>query len=172
MPTFNHKWATANKENWKSVEITGCEKEANLGFSCPTRYLDWTSSCIILSHDACQYQANREMHFNHSIVHQVSERCACVNTLCPYVIINNWFTYPVKEHHSNFCACEIFKIQGCDFVTELLELIVLKFKRNFTIYQKLEIVPLGINLQVIQRLVQHLELHRMLEGNQHKAHHH
>lgn len=119
MPELNHNWATVYNEDWWSVDATGCVERSNLGFSCPTRYFGWRSSSITSNHTMYRYKVIKVIHFNHSIVHKVSEHCICVNTLCPKVMIKNWFTYLVKRHSSTFCTCEIFKIQGCDITSEL-----------------------------------------------------
>lgn len=79
----------------------------------------------------------------------VGQGCVCVHTLCSFVVINEKFNYFVSSAKSSFSACNVTQMYGCDFNLTTTVFTVHLLLHNFTLYDNITPVPIGMNLHLL-----------------------
>ncbi|KAK4828023.1 hypothetical protein QYF61_022800 [Mycteria americana] len=91
----------------------------------------------------------------------VGNRCLYMRTLCDSIFINT--TTTGIYNHSNTCICHFTKIMACDFNYSAPVTTHQLLQSNSIVYQDLLPTPIGMNLTLLRKLLQHGDLYQLLK---------
>jgi len=84
-----------------------------------------------------------------------------MRTSCNFILIGN-ITVDTSNH-SNACVCNFTNIMGCDFNYSVPVTSYQLLWSTYTIIQDLPRAPIGKNLALVKKLLQHDDLYQLLE---------
>lgn len=84
-----------------------------------------------------------------------------MRTLCDSICIDN--TTVDIHSHSNICICNFIKITGCDFNYSAPATTHKLLQSNYTLCQHILPTPIGMNLTLVRKLLQHDKLCQLLK---------
>ncbi|XP_042723881.1 LOW QUALITY PROTEIN: uncharacterized protein LOC122178042 [Lagopus leucura] len=108
----------------------------------------------------CHFEVQPGRMFESMLVY-IGKGCACIRTHCDSIQIGNMIVD--TTNHSNLCVCNFINILGCDFnyTVPVTSYQLLQF--NYTLIKDLRPALIGMNLALVKELLQHDDLHRLLE---------
>lgn len=91
----------------------------------------------------------------------IGKGCVCMRTLCDFTFVDN-ITVDTSSC-SNICACKFTKFMEYNFNYSSPVMSYQLLQSNYTLNQDLLPIPMGMNLTLVKKSLQHYDLCQLLE---------
>lgn len=91
----------------------------------------------------------------------IGKGCVCIRTLCNFIVVDNIAVG--TNNDSNICVCNFTNIIGCDFNDSAPVTSYQQLESNYTLVKDLLPAPIGMNLMLVKKLLQHNDLCPLLK---------
>lgn len=151
------------------MSVSGCSLEPKLHYYCPEHALDLTDLCHRKNYGRCEFELLHLRYHNSCITRYTVFDCLCVNSICDYVIVNNWFYFLAYLYYINKRFSYISVMVGCNFEFIIPKVSIVKISSKFELFENVTPVPIGINVALIQKLLIYSDLQKnaMKKCNKH-----
>ncbi|XP_072707269.1 uncharacterized protein [Ciconia boyciana] len=175
-PLEHRVWAQQNGNLWQTIDVSACVVWEQQGFICESNTLKAQDICLDTEQNVCHFEVQPD-EAPETVLVYIGKGCVCMRTFCDFVFVDN-ATVDIGNH-SNICVCNFTKIMGCDFNYSAPVTTQQLLQADYTLHQDLLPAPIGMNLALVRKLLQHDDLNQLLEriwNNGHKTlvtvHHH
>ncbi|KAK4811065.1 hypothetical protein QYF61_016351 [Mycteria americana] len=153
-PLEHRVWAQQNGNKWQTVDVNACVVREQQGFICESNTIKAQDICLDTEQNVCHFEV------------QPDEAPETV-----LVYIGKGYNVTVDtSNRSNICVCKFTKIMGCDFNYSAPVTSYQLLQSNYTLSQDLLPTPIGMNLTLVKKLLQHDDLCQLLECVQNNGH--
>ncbi|XP_054843094.1 uncharacterized protein LOC129334794 [Eublepharis macularius] len=160
--TDHHSWAYMKQGKWETLNMEGCVYYDNLGFICEDYNFQQRDECFhenLNGSQRCTFEIMSE--WGSSVVY-VGSGCICVRTHCPLIHVDEFQLFYVSPQISR-CYCHVTQIRGCNFHYHVPQWTAQLMQQHPHLYTNIQPVTLGMDLEVLRKLVQHPELQKHLQ---------
>ncbi|XP_042748656.1 LOW QUALITY PROTEIN: uncharacterized protein LOC122192214 [Lagopus leucura] len=159
-PIEHRIWALQKNEKWQTVDVSSCAMREQQGFICESNTFETQDICFDTEQNICHFEVQPGRMFESMLVY-IGKGCACIRTHCDSIQIGDMIVD--TANHSNLCVCNFINILGCDFnyTVPVTSYQLLQF--NYTLIKDLRPALIGMNLALVKELLQHDDLHQLLE---------
>uniref|UniRef100_A0A8C3PND6 Uncharacterized protein n=1 Tax=Calidris pygmaea TaxID=425635 RepID=A0A8C3PND6_9CHAR len=156
-----------NGNKWQTVDVDACVVREQQGFICESNTIKAQDVCLDTKQNVCHF----EIHLNENpetVLIYTGKGCVCMRTLCSTILVDS-LTIDTSNH-SNVCVCNFTRIIGCDFNYSAPVMSYQWLQSNYTLIQDLLPTPIGMNLTLVKKLLQHDDLSQLLERIRNNGH--
>ncbi|XP_075344890.1 uncharacterized protein LOC142402885 [Mycteria americana] len=168
-PLEHRVWAQQNGNLWQTIDASACVVREQQGFICESNTLKAQDICLDTEQNVCHFEVQPD-EAPETVLVYIGKGCVCMRTFCDFVFVDN--AAVDTGNHSNVCVCNFTKIMGCDFNYSAPVTTHQLLQADYTLYQDLLPAPIGMNLTLVRKLLQHDDLNQLLEriwNNGHKT---
>ncbi|XP_074667534.1 uncharacterized protein LOC141917847 [Strix aluco] len=159
-PVGHKGWAWQHKGKWQTINTDLCTNMGHQGYICEGNTMEAQDICLDTHQKECNFKAQPSPN-NHTVLIYIGEGCICLRTSCKSLIVDNY-----EEEiggYSNYCICNFTKAEGCDFTYTIPVLSSQVIKTEQNLFQKIDSIPIGMNLERVKEMLQHEDLLSILE---------
>ncbi|XP_075302889.1 uncharacterized protein LOC142365708 [Opisthocomus hoazin] len=162
-PIEHRVWAKKDGDKWQTVDVDACITREQQGFICESNTLKAQDICLDTEQNVCHFEIHPDDAPNAVLVY-VGKGCVCSRSPCNFIFIDDIATD--IDNHLNFCVCNFTNIVGCDFSYSTPVTSHQLLQTNYTLIHDLLPVPIGMDITLVKKLLQHNNLKRLLKEAQ------
>ncbi|KAK4811143.1 hypothetical protein QYF61_019774 [Mycteria americana] len=166
-PLEHRVWAHRNGNKWQTVDVNACVVREQQGFICESNTLKAQDICLDTEQNVCHFEI-RPDEAPETVLVYIGKGCVCMRTLCDFIFVDN--VTVDTSNRSNICVCNFTKIVGCDFNYSAPVTSYQLLQSNYTLSRDLLPTPIGMNLTLVKKLLQHDDLCQLLERIRNNGH--
>ena len=166
-PLEHRVWAHRNGNKWQTVDVNACVVREQQGFICESNTLKAQDICLDTEQNVCHFEI-RPDEAPETVLVYTGKGCVCMRTLCDVIFVDN--VTVDTSNRSNICVCNFTKIVGCDFNYSAPVTSYQLLQSNYTLSRDLLPTPIGMNLTLVKKLLQHDDLCQLLERIRNNGH--
>ncbi|XP_074424622.1 uncharacterized protein LOC141735547 [Larus michahellis] len=133
--------AQQNENKWQTVDVDACVSRDQRGFICESNTLKAQDICLDTNQNVCHFEIHPD-ETPETVLVYIGKGCVCMRSPCTTNII------------------------GCDFNYSAPVTSFQLLQSNYTLIRDLLPTPIGMNLSLVKKLLQHDELKRLLKEAQ------
>uniref|UniRef100_A0A8C8RUK5 Uncharacterized protein n=1 Tax=Pelusios castaneus TaxID=367368 RepID=A0A8C8RUK5_9SAUR len=154
-------WAIKQNNTWKTVELEACNEEPNVGYVCNNNAIQSCDVCLNRNKGECYYQLDPRSS-NESMVVYVGRTCVCIRSWCTMFKVNHVYDI-AHDPYENQCLCNISSLVSCDVEFTLPVTVNNEIQSQYQLYEQISPIPLGLNINLVRKLIEHPELQKEVE---------
>ncbi|XP_067164812.1 uncharacterized protein [Apteryx mantelli] len=159
-PIEHRVWAQSSRRKWRTVDVNTCVVREQQGFICESNTIKAQDICLDTEQNVCHFEIHPD-ETPETVLLYIGKGCVCTGTLCDLIFVDN-ITVDTSNH-SNVCVCNFTKTMGCDFNYSAPVVSYQLLQSNYTLSQDLLPTPIGMNLTLVKKLLQHDDLCQLLK---------
>ncbi|KAK4810466.1 hypothetical protein QYF61_004246 [Mycteria americana] len=159
-PLEHRVWAQQNGNKWQTVDVNACVVREQQGFICESNTIKAQDICLDTEQNVCHFEIQPD-EAPETVLVYIGKGCVCMRTICDFIFVDN-ITVDTSNC-SNICVCNFTKIVGCDFNYSAPVTPYQLLQSNYTLSRDLLPSPIGMNLTLVKKLLQHDDLCQLLE---------
>lgn len=159
-PLEHRVWAQQNGTKWHTADGSSCAERERQGFIGERNTIKARGICMDTEQNTCPF----ERHPSETpapVLISLGEGCVCLRTSCNSMLIANIAVN--TSNHSDVRVCTFTNIMGCDLNYSAPGTSYQLLGSNYTFIQDLPPAPIGTNLALVMKLLQHDDLHQLLQ---------
>lgn len=129
-----------------------------LGLICEGSMNNDQDTCLDTEQNICHFEAHAVNQT--TLLVYIGQGCVCLRMPCSTIVVDN---LTINGTQSNLCICNFVKIEGCDFSHPAPVVSHQYIKANLATVQEVSPVPIGMNLTLVEHLLKHEDLKKILE---------
>ncbi|KAK4811160.1 hypothetical protein QYF61_019791 [Mycteria americana] len=166
-PLEHRVWAHRNGNKWQTVDVNACVVREQKGFICESNTIKAQDICLDTEQNVCHFEIQPD-EAPETVLVYVGKGCVCMRTLCDFIFVDN--VTVDTSNRSNICVCNFTKIVGYDFNYSAPVTSYQLLQSNYTLSRDLLPTPIGMNLTLVKKLLQHDDLCQLLEHIRNNGH--
>ncbi|KAK4810571.1 LOW QUALITY PROTEIN: hypothetical protein QYF61_004534 [Mycteria americana] len=166
-PLEHRVWAQRNGNKWQTVDVNACVVREQQGFICESNTLKAQDICLDTEQNVCHFEI-RPYEVPETVLVYIGKGCVCMRTLCDFIFVDNITIQAIAQIF--VFVCNFTKIVGCDFNYPAPVTSYQLLQSNYTLSQDLLPTPIGMNLTLVKKLLQHDDLCQLLERIRNNGH--
>uniref|UniRef100_A0A8C8R7M0 Uncharacterized protein n=1 Tax=Pelusios castaneus TaxID=367368 RepID=A0A8C8R7M0_9SAUR len=154
-------WAIKQNNTWRAVELEACNEEPDVGYVCNNNAIQSCGVCLNRNKGECYYRLD-PCSSNESMIVYVGRTCVCIRSWCTMFKVNH--VYDIAHNpYENQCLCNISSLVGCDVEFTLPVTVNDEIQGQYQLYEQISLIPLGLNVSLVRKLIEHPELQKQVE---------
>ncbi|XP_063177384.1 uncharacterized protein LOC134508994 isoform X1 [Chroicocephalus ridibundus] len=162
-PVEHRVWAQQNENKWQTVDVEACISRDQQGFICERNTLKAQDICLDTNQNVCHFEIQPD-ETPETVLVYIGKGCVCMRSPCTFVFVDD-IAVDISNN-SNLCVCNFTNIIGCDFSYSAPVTSFQLLQSNYTLIRDLLPTPIGMNLSLVKKLLEHDELKRLLKEAQ------
>ncbi|XP_076194341.1 uncharacterized protein LOC143160464 [Aptenodytes patagonicus] len=159
-PSEHRVWAQQNGNKWQTVDVNACVVREQQGFICESNTIKAQDICLDTEQSVCHFEIHPDETPNTILIY-IGKGCVCMRTPCDCIFVDS--VTVDTSNHSNICVCNFTNIIGCDFNYSVPVTSYQLLQSNYTLSEDLLPTPIGMDLTLVKKLLQHNDLCQLLE---------